>query len=59
MVRLVGEGERIDGAYDKVLWKLHDPEFPLRLLPPYTAAPPDTAERFGAYLRANFPHWAP
>ena len=31
----VDGGPYIDGAYDKVLWKLHDPEFPLRLLPPY------------------------
>ncbi len=54
-----GGAERIDGAYDKVLWKLHDPEFPLRLLPPYSAAHPDAAEQFAAYLRATYPHWAP
>jgi dihydrodipicolinate synthase/N-acetylneuraminate lyase len=59
LARLVSDGERIDGAYDKVLWKLHDPEFPLRLLPPYRAADPDAAERFVAYLREQFPHWAP
>src|SRR3712207_1322113 len=41
---------RIDGAYDKVLWKLHDPRFPLRLLPPYAAADADAADRLGAYL---------
>jgi dihydrodipicolinate synthase/N-acetylneuraminate lyase len=35
--------ERIDGAYDKMIYKLQDPDFPLRLLPPYEAA---TAEAF-------------
>jgi len=29
-------GAHIDAAYDKQFVKLHDPEFPLRLLPPYT-----------------------
>ena len=59
LARAVGDGERIDGAYDKVLWKLHDPRVPLRLLPPYQGAPSDAAERLTAYLRANYPHWAP
>ena len=59
LARIVADGERIDGAYDKVLWKVHDPEFPFRLLPPYCAANSDAAERLAAYLRANFPHWAP
>ena len=59
LIRVVGEGEHIDAAYDKVLWKLHDREFPLRLLPPYRAARPDAAEKLAAYLRASFPHWAP
>lgn len=52
-------GVRIDGAYDKVLWKLHDPRFPLRLLPPYEGSNADAAERLGGYLRARYPHWAP
>lgn len=29
-------GAHIDGSFDKQLIKVHDPEFPLRLLPPYT-----------------------
>lgn len=52
-------GTRIDGAYDKVLWKLHDSRFPLRLLPPYEGSNADAAERFSAFLREQFPHWAP
>lgn len=52
-------GLRMDGAYDKVLWKLHDLRFPLRLLPPYQGAPDNAAEVLGAALRAHFPRWAP
>ena len=57
---LVGGGvERIDGAYDKVLWRLHDQRFPLRLLPPYQGAPEAAADQFLAFLREHFPDWAP
>lgn len=59
LLRVVTDNERIDGAYDKVLWKLHDPEFPLGMLPPYAAAKPDAAEKLMAFLRAKLPHWAP
>jgi dihydrodipicolinate synthase/N-acetylneuraminate lyase len=51
-------GDHIDGAYDKVLWKLHDRRFPLRLLPPYQGAPDDAADVLGAVLRERFPRWA-
>ena len=54
----VGSGF-IDGAYDKVLWRLHDPRFPLRLLPPYAGAAESAASDFLAYLRERYPHWAP
>ena len=56
---LAADGARIDSAYDKILWKLHDPEFPLRLLPPYEAAHPTAAEDFHRFLAATYPHWAP
>ena len=37
----VGGGRApIDGAFDKVLWWLHDQRFPLRLLPPYAGRGP-------------------
>jgi dihydrodipicolinate synthase/N-acetylneuraminate lyase len=55
----VSETERIDGAYDKVLWKLHDARFPLRLLPPYNGARDDAAERLLKVLRERYPEWAP
>lgn len=43
----------------KVLWKLHAPEFPLRLLPSYRAAQDGAAEQLLAFLRRHFLHWAP
>ncbi len=59
LLRAIDGGPYIDGAYDKVLWKLHDPEFPLRLLPPYDAARPESADLLADYLREHLPHWAP
>jgi dihydrodipicolinate synthase/N-acetylneuraminate lyase len=56
----VGDGrEPIDGAFDKVLWWLHDRRFPLRLLPPYRGASTSAAQRFAAFLEQHYPHWAP
>jgi dihydrodipicolinate synthase/N-acetylneuraminate lyase len=58
--RCVGGGKTyIDGAYDKALWRLHDPEFPLRLLPPYEGADAEAVERFRGFLCERYPHWAP
>jgi dihydrodipicolinate synthase/N-acetylneuraminate lyase len=57
---IVGGGvARIDGAYDKVLWRLHDPRFPLRLLPPYAPASEAAAAEFLQFLQTTYPHWAP
>ncbi|MBL9214049.1 MAG: hypothetical protein JNG83_01095 [Opitutaceae bacterium] len=44
----------IDGAYDKMLYKLNDPDFPLRLLPPYAYA---TDEDFARFRAALPPAW--
>lgn len=49
----------IDGAFDKLIWKLHDPDFPLRLLPPYESARDDAATRFNEWIQRNVPAWAP
>lgn len=54
-----GPAERIDGAYDKMLWRLHDQRFPLRMLPPYEGATEEGFHRFEAALREKFPKWAP
>jgi len=40
----VGEAGHMDGAYDKLIIKTHLPDFPLRLLPPYTSVA-DSSER--------------
>jgi dihydrodipicolinate synthase/N-acetylneuraminate lyase len=57
MLRECVGGAPIDGAFDKVLWWLHDRRFPLHLLPPYQGASADAAERFAALVRKNYPVW--
>ena len=44
----------IDGAYDKMLFRVSDRDFPLRLLPPYVAA---TEEDFAQFLAALPAGW--
>jgi hypothetical protein len=46
----VADHGHMDGAYDKMFTKIHMPEFPLRLLPPYTAAGDQQFETFLAAL---------
>lgn len=59
LASLVGDGvTRIDGAFDKVLWWLHDRRFPLGLLPPYAGASEASAVRFADFVRAAYPDWA-
>jgi dihydrodipicolinate synthase/N-acetylneuraminate lyase len=56
----VSEGRTlIDGAFDKVLWWLHDRRFPLRMLPPYQGATEAAAQKFASFLLQHYPHWAP
>ena len=55
-IHCMGEAH-IDGAYDKALWRMHDPRFPLRLLPPYAGVEPGAVDRFAAWLRENYPRW--
>ncbi|WP_395751549.1 dihydrodipicolinate synthase family protein [Prosthecobacter sp.] len=55
----VGSSAHMDGAYDKLFCRIHDPEFPLRLLPPYEGV---SEEWFGHYLgllRKHQPSWLP
>lgn len=47
----------IDGAYDKVFNKLHSPDFPLRLLPPYLGWSDEAFARFRQALVARHPRW--
>jgi dihydrodipicolinate synthase/N-acetylneuraminate lyase len=49
----------IDGAFDKMFCRVHDAQFPLRLLPPYESV---SEERFDHYLdlmKQRYPHWLP
>jgi dihydrodipicolinate synthase/N-acetylneuraminate lyase len=59
LVEIVGDAAHMDGAYDKMLWRLHDGRFPLRLLPPYEGVTEERFERFAAVLREKHPRWAP
>ena len=54
----VPEG-RIDGSYDKLFEKMYDPEFPLRLLPPYVGSTDDEFHAFVRLLGQRLPHWIP
>jgi dihydrodipicolinate synthase/N-acetylneuraminate lyase len=50
---------RIDGAYDKLFEKMYDPEFPLRLLPPYVGSGDDEYRAFVRLLGERLPEWVP
>lgn len=49
----------MDGAYDKLFCKVHVPEFPLRLLPPYESTPEKQYARLVGQLREKLPNWMP
>ncbi|WP_026876573.1 dihydrodipicolinate synthase family protein [Jiangella gansuensis] len=55
--RAVGPGPHIDGAFDKVFAKVHDPEFPLRLLPPYQGSTDEAYKSFLEALNEHYPQW--
>lgn len=52
-------GDRIDGSYDKLFEKMYDPEFPLRLLPPYVGSSDKEFHDFVRLLRERLPEWIP
>jgi dihydrodipicolinate synthase/N-acetylneuraminate lyase len=47
----------MDGAFDKMFCRLNDPEFPLRLLPPYAAVMEEDFLCYAQALRAKHPRW--
>lgn len=55
----VGGEIHMDGAYDKLFCKVHVPEFPLRLLPPYESSTDEQFHRFVGLLREQLPSWLP
>lgn len=56
---LVGElgNSRIDGVYDKCYSRILDPDFPLRLLPPYIGASEQAFTAFVEAVRSSHPQW--
>lgn len=59
LVAMGSSDGHMDGAFDKAFCKLHDPEFPLRLLPPYSGLKVETFERIAALVRDKYPRWFP
>lgn len=59
MKTVVARHAHMDGAYDKLICKLHDPRFPLRLLPPYSAIPDSEFDAFANFVRTQYPRWMP
>lgn len=58
-VALVDNGAHIDGTYDKMLWKIADERFPLRLLPPYQHSTDEIFAKYKKLLKEKYPRWAP
>lgn len=54
LIAAVGNAAHMDGAYDKLFVKLHEPSFPLRLLPPYASS---SDAMFHAFRDALPPGW--
>lgn len=49
----------IDGAYDKIVWQMHDPSFPTRLLPPYDALEDGMSHKYREWIDEHLPAWSP
>jgi hypothetical protein len=54
-----GAKPHMDGAYEKVLARILDPRFPLRLLPPYQSVPEAAADEFRRRVAERLPDWMP
>ena len=48
-----------DGAYDKLIAKVAEPEFPLDLLPPYQSSTDEGYRQYVAELATSYPGWLP
>lgn len=55
----VGDSAHMDGAFDKLFCRLHEPEFPLRLLPPYESVGEERFARYVEALRRSHSPWMP
>ncbi len=48
-----------DGAYDKLIAKVSEPDFPLSLLPPYQSSTKEGYQSYVAELSEKYPGWLP
>ena len=55
--KAAGAGQFVDGAYDKVLAKVLEPDFPLAMLPPQVSGAADAWETYRGVLESHFPGW--
>ena len=58
MLTLCGGDHFIDSAYDKLYCKMHDPEFPLRLLPPYQGFDDAVFRKLVKLIAQKYPRWS-
>jgi dihydrodipicolinate synthase/N-acetylneuraminate lyase len=49
----------IDGAYDKIIHKIAEPDFPLALLPPYEGGTEAAYQKYRTVLETKYPMWLP
>ena len=47
----------MDGGIDKMYVKIHDPDFPLRLLPPYASTDDESFQTLIDHLKEYHPDW--
>jgi dihydrodipicolinate synthase/N-acetylneuraminate lyase len=59
LIACAGSEARIDGAYDKMLWRMHDDRFPLRLLPPYAGVSEEAFQKFAGIVARQYRRWLP
>lgn len=57
LLKLAGREVHMDGAFDKMFCRVNDPQFPLRLLPPYASVSNLAFGLFQNLLREKYPHW--
>jgi dihydrodipicolinate synthase/N-acetylneuraminate lyase len=59
LIGAVGGRTYMDGVYDKLIYKLQCPSFPLRMLPPYASVGEDVFESYRQRLQEDVPAWMP
>ncbi len=57
LLSLGGDAAHMDGAYDKFFCKVHDAQFPLRLLPPYSSFTDELFHSFVQFARQKYARW--